>query len=212
VRCLGSTLAVAAVLIVPATASSRPAARPHGCSPAGSTTVVANARTRVFRWHGLVYGCLRRLGHPYALTSNDGYGFDKLRFVKPVMAGRFVAWAFYWESSVEGYGWGVRAMNLRNGALSLAEFDATFNDQPRKAAVSRLIVTPGGSYAWTWTIDYRDHQDQELRKVEPGGKSGPGKLGVIVDSGPDLDLASLKRDGSAITWLQGGVEQSETLK
>jgi hypothetical protein len=153
------------------------------------------------------------VGHPYALTSNDGYGFDKLRFVKPVMAGHFVAWAFYWESSVEGYGWGVRAMNLRNGALSLSEFDATFNDQPNKAVVSRLIVTPGGSYAWTWTIDYRDHTEQELRKVEQTDKSsGPGKLGIILDSGPDLDIASLTRNGSTISWLHGGVPQSETLK
>ena len=84
-RRLGSTLVLATVLAVP---SAAPAARPKGCHPKGSTTVVANARTRVFRWHRLVYGCLRNLGHPYALTSNDGYGFDRLRFVKPVLAGR----------------------------------------------------------------------------------------------------------------------------
>src|SRR3954470_7909704 len=111
-RRLVSSLAVVAFLIVPSSASPAVSARPKGCAPKGAVTVVSNARTRVFRWHGLVYGCLRRLGHPYALTSNDGYGFDKLLFVKPVMAGRFVAWAFYWESSVEGYGWCVRAMNL----------------------------------------------------------------------------------------------------
>jgi hypothetical protein len=213
VRCLGSTLAVAAVLVAAAIVPPALAARPHGCSPPGAKTVVANARTRVFRWHGLVYGCLRRLGHPYALTSNDGYGFDKLRFVKPVLAGRYVAWAFYWESSVEGYGYGVRSMDLRNGGLSLTEFDATLSKEPEKAVVSRLVLTPGGSYAWTWTLDYKDHQALELRKVEPNRKGVKyPELGALVDSGPDLDLTSLERDGSAITWLHGGVEQSETLK
>ena len=208
-RRVALALVVAGLLVVPSTSS---AARPKGCHPKGSTTVVANARTRVFRWHGLVYGCLRRLGHPYALTSNDGYGFDKLRFVKPVLAGRFVAWAFYWESSVEGYGWGVRAMDLRSGGLSLTEFDATLSGEPEKAVVSRLVLTPGGSYAWTWTIDYKDHQEKELRKVEPYGKRKKyPELGALVDSGTDLDLTSLTRDGSTISWMNGGVAQSQTL-
>jgi hypothetical protein len=209
VRRLGLTLVLAVVLLVPSSAS---AARPKGCHPKGSTTVVANARTRVFRWHGLVYGCLRRLGHPYALTSNDGYGFDRLRFVKPVLAGRFVAWAFYWESSVEGYGYGVRSMDLRNGGLSLTEFDATLSGQPENVVVSRLIVTPGGSYAWTWTIDYKDHQAKELREVEPYGKRKKyPDLGALVDSGDDLDLTSLTRTGSTISWMRGGVARSQPL-
>jgi hypothetical protein len=212
VRRAGLTLALAVVLIVSAAATAT-AARPKGCHPKGSTTVVANARTRVFRWHRLVYGCLRKLGHPYALTSNDGYGFDRLRFVKPVLAGRYVAWAFYWESSVEGYGYGVRSMDLRNGELSLTEFDATLSGEPEKAVVSRLVLTPGGSYAWTWTIDYKDHRAKELRKVEPNRKPAPKypELGKLVDSGDDLDLMSLTRDGSTISWMRAGVAQSQTL-
>jgi hypothetical protein len=210
VRRLGSTLILATVLAVPSAASAAP---PKGCHPKGSTTVVANARTRVFRWHRLVYGCLRKLGHPYALTSNDGYGFDRLRFVKPVLAGRYVAWAIYWESSVEGYGYGVRSMDLRTGGLSLTEFDATLSGEPEKAVVSRLVLTPGGSYAWTWTIDYKDHQAKELRKVEPNRKPAPKypELGKLVDSGDDLDLMSLTRAGSTISWMRGGVAQSQTL-
>ena len=204
------TLALAAVLSVPSAAAG---AKPKGCHPKGSTTVVANARTRVFRWHGLVYGCLRRLGHPYALTSNDGYGFDKLRFVKPVLAGRYVAWAFYWESSVEGSGYGVRSMDLRNGSLSLTEFDSSLSGEPEEAVVSRLVLTPAGSYAWTWTLVYRDHKVKELRKVEPNRKPAPKypELGALVDSGDDLDLTSLERDGSTIFWMRGDEAKTQEL-
>lgn len=212
-RRVGSTLVVALLLVAAATASPASAARPRGCSPAGAKTVVSNARTRVFKWHRLVYGCLRKLGHPYALTSNDGYGFDKLRFVKPVLAGRYVAWAFYWESSVEGAGYGVRSMDLRSGALSLTEFDSTLSGEPEEAVVSRLVLTPAGSYAWTWTLEYRDRKVKELRKVEPNRK--PAKkypeLGALVDSGDDLDLTSLTRDGSTIFWMRGDDAKTQEL-
>ena len=76
-----------------------------------------------------------------------------------------------------------------------------------------MLCLRANCLAWTWTIDYKDHQAKELREVEPNRTPAPKypKLGALVDSGADLDLNSLTRDGSTISWMKGGVTQSQTL-
>jgi hypothetical protein len=197
---------IAAVFV---TGAALPAAAPGttarklGCRPAGSKTVVTSARARVFRYHGLVWGCLFRRGVAVQMTTNDGYGQDFLRSPKPALAGPFVAFTYYWEGSVEGVGYSVMVRDLRGHKYNLFDFEANDNGTPDKAIVKSLTVTPGGWVAWGWTLTYDGGRVvNEIRRLQPG-QDDLGFKTKPLDSGPDVDPASLTRDGTSIFWNHG---------
>lgn len=195
--------ALVAGAALPAAAPGTPAPK-LGCRPAGSKTVVANARARVFKYRRLVYGCLYRRKVAVRLTSDDGYGTDFLRPPKPQLAGRFVAYTYYWEGSVEGTGQAVRVTDLRSGETNLTDFEFEENDQvPTDVRVVKLVVTPTGWVAWSWIATYdKVGEVPEIRRLR-AGRSDIGLKAKPLDSGPDVDPASLERDGTSIFWTHG---------
>ena len=187
-----------------------------GCHPKGSKTLVANSQARVFKLRGWVYGCLRSTRRRTILVWYTGYaGWEQLH-VRPQLAGRFVAFAYYWEGAVEGAGYGIRIVDLRKRtqreiALENTEdVDYVLGD----FKVHRIVVTRAGSLAFSWNVeakdaDGRDTSAREVRKLEPGDpltKAPPYNepLGVLLDSGPELDLNSLTLTGSTLSWLKAG--------
>lgn len=183
--------------------SSGGAARKLGCRPAGSKTVVTSKRARVFRYHGLVWGCLFRRGVAVQMTTNDGYGQDFLRSPKPALAGPFVAFTYYWEGSVEGVGYSVMVRDLRGHKYNLMDFEANDNGTPDKAVVNSLTVTPTGWVAWGWTLTYDGGRVvPEIRRLKPGQNDLGFRIHPL-DSGPEVDPASLTRDGTSIFWNHG---------
>lgn len=196
-------MALVAAAALPAAAPGT-SARKLGCRPAGSKTIVTNARARVFKYRRLVYGCLYRRNVAVRLTSDDGYGTDFLRPPKPQLAGRFVAYTYYWEGSVEGTGQAVRVTDLRTGATNLTDFEFEENDKvPTDVKVVKLVVTPTGWVAWSWLATYdKRGQVPEIRRLR-AGRSDIGLTAKPLDSGPDVDPASLDRDGTTISWTHG---------
>lgn len=196
------TIALVALAVWPSTPSA--AARKPGCRPAGSKTVVATPRARVFKWHTVVWGCLFKRGVAVRLTSNDGYGQDYLRAPTPKLAGRFVAYTYYWEGSVEGTGQAVRVTDLRSGRTNLTDFEFEENDKvPTDVKVVKLVVTPTGWVAWSWIATYDKLGDvPEIRRLR-AGRSDIGLTAKPLDSGPDVDPASLEQDGTSIFWTHG---------
>lgn len=210
---------LAAALVVGALLAPSPVPPPSpvaaatklGCRPADSKTIVKSTRARVFRRHGLVYGCLFRRNRAVALTTDDGYGKDFLRPPTPRLAGRFVAYTYYWEGAAEGYGYAVRVTDLRTGDTNLTDFDSSDNRNPSEVVVNKLIVTGGGSLAWGWTLKYDARVVLEIRKLKPGHSETVVLESAPLDSGPDVDPASLRRAGATIYWKHGTEERSAQL-
>jgi hypothetical protein len=194
---------MAAAGLAPADARDSATRRP-GCHPAGAKTITKSARARVFKYRRLVWGCLYRRNRAVPLTADDGYGTDFLRPPKPQLAGRFVAYTYYWEGSVEGTGQAVRVTDLRSGATNLTDFEFEENDKvPTDVKVVKLVVTPTGWVAWSWMATYDKSGDvPEIRRLR-AGRSDIGLKAKPLDSGPDVDPASLERDGTSIFWMHG---------
>ena len=189
----------------------RAAAARSGCRPAGSRTIVAGRQARVFTFRGIAYGCLYRRGVRVPLTNNDNFSESRLTPLRPRLSGRFVGYAYVWQNAVTG-GDGVAVTDLRRGRTRYIELDATEEDDPA-VSVRDLVVTPGGSLAWTWTAQLGAETAPttfEVRKIEPSDSTR--RLGVLLDSGPEIDLASLQNRGSTVSWLKGGERVSATLR
>jgi hypothetical protein len=194
---------VAAVALTPAEARDG-ATRKPGCRPAGAKTIVTSRNARVFKYRRLVWGCLYRRNVAVALTADDGYGTDFLRPPKPVLAGRFVAYTYYWEGSVEGTGQAVRVTNLRTGATNLTDFEFGESAKvPDDVQVVKLVLTPTGWVAWSWIATYdKTGKVPEIRRLR-AGRSDIGLTAKPLDAGPNVDPASLERDGTSIFWMNG---------
>jgi hypothetical protein len=194
---------IGVVALAPAEARDR-ATRGPGCRPAGAKTIVKSPRARVFRYRRLVWGCLYRRNRAVPLTADDGYGTDFLRPPKPVLAGRFVAYTYYWEGSVEGSGRAVRVANLATGATNLTDFEFSEDDKVPDDVkqVVKIVLTPTGWVAWSWIATYGDRDVPEIRRLR-AGRSDVGLRARPLDSGPDVDPASLERDGTSIFWTHG---------
>ena len=212
--------AVAVALAVTAVAASAPAAsaakRP--CSEAGSKTIVASSKARVYRTtrgarRGWVHGCLYSRNKRVGLLTHDMA--DERLLLKPVLAGRFVAAAVYWQGA-EVDGQQLRVVDLRSGRLRYIDLSPYDNPEDPNPSWTALVLNARGTAAWAWTTKYEG--------TPPAGTPPPGKeirrkrfdqfqppLGDLLDSGPDLDLASLRREGETVTWLKAGAPQSAPL-
>lgn len=191
----------------------------RACSQAGSRTIVASKHVRVFRSRRdrHVYGCLFSRGVPVALTSDDDFSATSLASLKPRLAGRFVGFAYSWDNGVTG-GPGVEITDLRRGRARGVELDpgssARRGARPDPdATIHDIVITSRGSLAWTWTADYFTEPGQpkvrEVRKLAPTDRR---RLGVLLDSGPEIEVDSLTRRRSAVSWINAGQRVSAPLR
>jgi hypothetical protein len=203
---------LAALALVPAEALDAAPARKLGCRPAGSKTIVKSARARVFRYRGLVFGCLFQRGVAVGLTANDGYGQDFLRPPTPRLAGRFVAYTYYWEGSVEGSGQAVRVANLRTGETNLTDFEFEEDDKVPDDVkkVVKIVLTPSGWVGWSWIATYDGHDVPEIRKLR-AGRSDIGLKAKPVDAGEGVDAESLILRDRTIFWKHADEQRSAGL-
>lgn len=210
---VAAALAAIVALVIP---SPPDATATHRCREAGSTTIVKSKTARIYRSrrkYRRVYGCLYRTGKRVPLTDAfDGESLSEtsLTELKPRLAGRFVGFEYGWDNGVAG-GPGLAVVDLRSGDVRGFDLDPSTEDDHPDVSVSDMVVTTRGSMAWTWTAEYGDGRTvREVRKLESDADSE--KFGVILDSGPDVDLVSLERRGSSVSWLKAGVRASAPLR
>ena len=199
----GVCVALAVALAgVPATASA--AKKRRTCTPKGSSTVVQNARVRVYRKRrgpDVIYVCAFKTRRSARLPSNepgvDGYGPFAL-------SGKYVAFGYYPSCGVcvdEGnFLWVYDAVRRRGRFVRLDD-----DDDGKVTRITDLEVTGRGSVAWI-SRDMKTPTDVFVQKSERGS-DGP----TLLDSGADISRRSLARSGGTLYWTKGGVAQSARL-
>jgi hypothetical protein len=209
-RRIFGTVLVGTALVLPVAPSAE--AKKLGCHPTGAKTITRSAKARVFKYKGLVYGCLFRRGVAEQMTTNDGYGEDFLSKPTPMLAGHFVGYTYAWEGAGDGGGWSVRAIDLSNGRTHLSDFDGTEKGFPdENVTVHRLILSATGALAWSWTLEYSSGKTvNEIRRLGPKQNDFGLKVKPL-DSGPDVDVDSLERRGASIVWLHADEERMARL-
>jgi len=197
---------VLAALVALALTSPADAAASAPCRPAGATTIVQTQVARVYRAGRprRVYGCLFRSGRVTPITTRRPVD-TRLTDVKPRVAGRFVAFAYTWDSGAAG-GDGLAVVNLATGKKRDIVLDPSTRPDPEDVIVHDMVLTSRGSLAWIWNVVAVVGQDEpgvrEVRKLERD--ADVRRRGVKLDEGAEVEPASLERAGTDVTWLKAG--------
>jgi hypothetical protein len=186
----------------------------RNCRTQRAKTLLRTAKGRVFQqlvwrpgrsgaggnsWIDAAYGCLFSVNEPFALGQDDDDDFDlsSFRLVAPYVA--------YEEQACAGLGCGfsVAVRDLRDGSkLREAPDPSTDNFGP----VTDLELTDNGSVAWI--ANSPPFGPAPLRSVWASDSLGTRRL----DNGLDIALGSLELNGSALSWVNGGLSRSATLE
>lgn len=150
-------------------------------------------------WIDAAYGCLFSVNEPFALGQVDDDDFDLEIFQ---LVGPYVA---YEEQGCVGLGcgYGVIVRDLRDGSKFREAPDASSN---AFGPVTDLVLRENGSVAWT--ANSPPFSPETYRTVWASDSLGTR----LLDSGPDIAPGSLELNGSALSWVNGGLSRSATLE
>jgi hypothetical protein len=189
-----------------------------GCRPAGSTTLAADGRARVYSVPlpraGFVeavriFGCTFASGRPLPLGS-AGLGVAK-RSLDPKGIALHAPWVAYsaTEHGVDTNQVWVVVRNLRNGRVKLTHDAAPELDAVEKiSAVTDIAVSGSGGVAWISSAgSLGSHASgREVAAVDSNGTY------TVLDNAAGIDPHSLALSGQQLTWTDAGARHSATLR
>ena len=201
-----ATAAIAALALAVAAAPAAEA-KSKPCSRKGSSTIVSTKSVRVYRVKNSdggfdLFGCLRSDGK----RQNLEHGYDDMietsgTFDRVHVAGHFVAWQFTaYDVSCKADcppGYDPTAVTLRIRDLKKRK-TKTVNGEV--ASHGRLVLTTGGSIAWT--------QQGVGSAVAVNAYDGAGRR--ELDKG-QIPPGSLHLTGSVAHWTNAGAPKQATL-
>jgi hypothetical protein len=180
-----------------------------GCADQPATTLLSSPTGRLFLQYRLtsqgfmpyVFGCLFDVDRRFPL----GQSYDDEDVGLPRLAGPFVAWTF--ECSAVGPCTGsIQVRDLRTGAFAHRRVFPGATLQPYYSRFADLELKDNASFAW---IAVHYGMGWQPLGIEVWALDGLGRR--VLDSGADINPASLRLEGSTLKWEKGGVEHSATL-
>jgi hypothetical protein len=196
-------IAIVALAVAAPAAEAKPA---KPCSRKGSTTVRATKSVRVYKVKNSqggfnLIGCLRSDNKRQTLAQsyNDGL-VTSGTFGHVTVAGRFVAWEFtaYDNSCKADCPPGYDPYSIHLSIRDLRK-RKTVHVNGDVAPKGRLVLTSGGSIAWTQNTA----TDVEVNAYDAAKRHQ-------LDHG-DIPPGSLSLDGNVAGWTNGGAPQSAVL-
>jgi hypothetical protein len=207
-----------AAVLVPVAAAAAPttatAAVRDGCNPSKSRTLDATRSVRIYNRGFGLFACAYRTGRPIALgepiqipcssasACGDGVGVLGI-------SGRYVVTKENVGSlqGVGGRGWSRVVLwdTIRRRRAVLYE-TRTATDAPTHGSADVLAaqVAPTGHVAFIVEFYWSGSTDRQVRVAAPSA-------GLLVDSGPGVDAASLARAGNTIFWMHDGSPRTAQL-
>ncbi|MGI8592821.1 MAG: hypothetical protein ACR2ML_00335 [Solirubrobacteraceae bacterium] len=165
-----------------------------------------------------VFGCLYSTGKPYLLGGGDcdtdglgGVGAFRL-------LDRYVAYSAT-TCNIDQAKAHVRVRNLRTGAKPIVvDASPSFRDMLDigRYFVSDLELKANGSVAWIVKLDIEGvPRIREVRKTD--GTVAKNAMGfrdqsVLLDSGDQIDSRSLALSGLSLSWTNGGMGRSASVR
>lgn len=197
---------VVVVLAAGAQAGAAAARSAPVCGPAAARTLAVSPAGRVYLAGNGVFGCARGRSQRYRLGSRASSRHG--RRVGPVaLSGVVVAFGST-QSGVDTVSASVVARRLTDGKRLHFEPAITRPVGPEFFETVRSVVAgDDGSMAWIATagsIVSAQAREVEVNRVDASGRT-------LLDSGPGIDPASLRRRGARILWKHSGRTRAAAL-
>jgi hypothetical protein len=181
----------------------------RSCRTQRAKTDLRNGDGRVFQQLRLLtgefyphsYACLFSTNRRIELSRN----WDDESIDRPTLVAPYVAYVSI-ECGVGSCFSSIAVRDLRDGSRFLDAAAPTAGPAGRPHGVGVLVLKANGSVAWT--VDHGDFMGTP-RTVAVVAQDTTGRR--VLDSGPDVEAASLRLTGSTLTWVRGGVTKSATL-
>lgn len=183
-----------------------------GCRSQRAATLLLTSTGRVLQQYALTkprggffphaYGCL------FATPKRRvdlGQNYDDETVEVPRLAGQLVAYAAG-ECAIGGCFAQLEIRDLRDGSVVRTLY-ATPGPPDGPNRVHDLVLTGTGALAWTVSrgaFVVEPFDPQQVWALDTQGQR-------LLDGGSAIDLQSLSLNGSALTWIKGGVVRSATL-
>jgi hypothetical protein len=201
------------LLLLPSTSSAGPT---PSCEVRASRTVERNKSIRVYRAHGVIYGCVQRTGRTVRITDaldcSSSRGCTGEAVV--AVAGGYVATVSYGPGS-------VHVPPQSDGSLTL--FDVVrrrlvfiWNTRSAEGAppytdggIRDVALTKGGRVAWIAT--FQDYSNPSIRPPDFSQVYVKGRTMTVADQGTGIASGSLALAGTRVYWLRDDAPHSAVL-
>lgn len=189
--------AMAAAIAIAVAAAAANGTRPLSCARATADKTHAQARlVRVYELGGILFACdrptRRRVRLDVFACEPDACFVNRVR-----VAGRYVAW------ETRSVGRDEPSQHLRVAAVPSGRLVAEELDAPGPA--TDVVISTNGASAWILDVSMQHRPSYRVLAISARGT--PRQLA----QSPDIEPASLHRDGSSVSWLQAGTRRRATL-
>jgi hypothetical protein len=195
-------------VMVLALAAAAPAQARSTCTPHGSKTIAANVQLRVFTFKKSgsdttnLYACRLKNRRRFLLASAQELGGSGTSVNLVRVVGRFVAWdsqpfddSQRYNPSFQGFPSSVNALDTGSGQRRTTP--AT-TGSPATSSVTALVLQPSGAFAWIGSA-----ATLEVHRYDAAGDT-------MIDSGADIDPASLAAGRTRLYWTRAGTPHTAT--
>lgn len=188
------------------------------CGPANAKTLLADRRVRIYsqlkpgsREAPLIYGCLVSSGKSRKLSPlprRSGRGAPLMEAPFALNA-PWVAGAVHQQTGLDTSRITVGARDLRSGRRRSCAVGGGDHSPRSRGNVKEIVLKQNGSLAWSGHGRIGDAPGGQFPLPEVVACDSSGEH--LLDSGPGVDLHSLKLQGSRLTWTDSGETRSALL-
>jgi hypothetical protein len=174
------------------------------CGPASARTLAGDGRVRVYALHQIVYGCSVargrsfRLGHAARALAESRVG--------PVAVGGDLAAYGLQSFGVDTVSTSVVVRRLTDGTQVKSLRATRAVGAEAFQSVGSVVVIADGAVAWIGS-EHSIVGHSSAIEVHAAGAGGDR----VLDSGPNIDPASLRLHGARLSWVDGGATRHATL-
>jgi hypothetical protein len=177
------------------------------CGPAKGQTLLRSRHARVWRGgYRVTHACLFGVGRQFDLDNGGGTPSSGTGSGAYALAGRFVAYGFF---SPERSRDREIVLDLTTGTVVREVFAGVYNQPPISEeaflATVRSVLKPDGAVAWSSEDNSTAPRTYEVWRSDRGRT-------IMLDDGQTVDPRSLRLRGSTLTWNDGGVVRSASLR
>ncbi|MBA3326716.1 MAG: hypothetical protein H0T43_00230 [Solirubrobacterales bacterium] len=190
------SVALALLMVLAVHGSPAQGAPRTPCERVSGKTRADGRLVRVLSRDGRLYACDRATRRRVLL---DIYGCepDSCAVAEVHVAGSYVAWVRQVSGRLES------ADHISVAAVPSGRIISEFLDAP--GPVTDLVVRANGASAWIMDVSIGAERAHRVERA-----SARGTLSLLA-RGADIDPLSLRRDGSRVSWLQGGARHFAAL-
>jgi hypothetical protein len=175
------------------------------CGPGPAHTLARDAVARVYSSAGNACGCVAGGARSYKLgTTGFCIGAERLQTVR--VAGRLAAYSLQ-TCGIDTGNSTINVRNLRTGAVLVQRPATTKVGVEGFQSIDSLVVKADGAVAWIATANSIGKPTfvRQLQRLDTRGFA-------VLDSGRDVNAASLRLDRSRLSWKHATAVRTATLR